>query len=296
LYERHLLDHADVVGCFVGHKRMGGRNTRRLAIICMVPRKKPASELAEADLIPNQLTWSRNTREDAVLPTDVQEVGDAGFHAAVAGPGDLVDSVVFPPASTTHPIVATIGVALRHPRYGLVVTTAGHTVQKGAGIVTYPPSHQPRVRVQNIRSDGAGGEFTGRVVRSARVEEADYALVVPDDGTPVGNLYRDQDAVSGLHIPAPEDVGKPFFALTRAGPRPARVRKVFGVITIGGFTLRDLIATDFVTGPGDSGCALIDTSFRVCGTLVGFATLDGVRRSLFASAFWPITMESAELF
>lgn len=296
LFERHLLDRPDVVGCFVGHKRTGGRNTRRLAVVCMVPHKKPAEELSEADLIPDQLTWKRNTHEDAILPTDVQEVGDAGFHSAVAGPGDLIDGVRFPPSNTTQPIVATMGFALRHPRYGVVVTTAGHAVQGGAGIVTYPPAHQPRVRVQNIASGGPSGEFKGRVVRSVRVEEADYALVVPDDGTPVGNLYRDQDAVSGLHVPAPEDMGKSFFALTRAGVKPARVHKVFGIVTIEGFTLRDLVATDFVTGPGDSGCALIDTSFRVCGTLVGFATLDGVRRSLFASAFWPITMESAELF
>lgn len=296
LYTEHLLGKTNVEGCFVGHKRSAGRRTRELSLICGVREKRPAAELGKGALLPEGVGWSRNSREDVHVRTDVQEIGESGFQARpVAGPGDLMAGVTFP-QGTARAIVATLGIAIRHPRFGVVITTAGHAVQGGPGTVTYPDNQRPVVRVQNVSDDGARTDFAGEVVRSVRVEEADYALLLPTDGTPVQNLYHDVDSLAGLHLPDPSDVGKPFFALKAGGLEPTRVRGVFGVLTIEGFRLRDLILTDPVTEAGDSGCVLIDPSFRVCGMLVGFTTVEGKPHSVFMSAFWALNMEDGELF
>jgi hypothetical protein len=295
LYDEHLLGMPNVEGCFVGHKRTRGRWTREIALICAVREKRPAGELGKTDLLPENVAWSRNSQEDVRVATDVQVIGESAFQAGpVAGPGDRVAGVTFPQGPSLA-IVATLGIAMRHPRFGMVITTAGHAVQGGPGTVTFPAGQRPLVRVQNA-GGGAGADFTGAVVRSVRVEEADYALLLPTDDTPVRNLYQDTDSLAGLYIPEPPDVGKPFFALKAGGIQPTRLRGVFGVLTIDGFRLRDLILTDRVTDSGDSGCVLIDPSFRVCGMLVGFTTVEGKPCSVFMSAFWALKMEDGELF
>ncbi len=296
LYTEHLLGNPHVEGCFVGHRREGGRRTREIALVCGVREKRPAGELPRGSLLPGNVGWSRNSREDVQVRTDVQEIGESGFQAApVAGPGDLLAGVAFP-QGPARAVVASLGIAIRHPRFGVVVTTAGHAVQGGPGTVTFPAGQRPTVRLQNVGGDGARTDMAGEVVRSVRVEEADYALLLPTDGTPVRNLYHDVDSLAGLHLPDPSDVGKPFFVLKPDGIQPTRVRGVFGVLTIGGFRLRDLVLTDPVTQAGDSGCALIDPSFRVCGMLVGFTTVEGKPHSVFMSAFWALNMEDGELF
>lgn len=297
LYSDHLLGKPNVEGCFVGHKRADGRQTREISLVCVVREKQPEHELPRGHLVPDGVGWSRSSREDVRVRTDVQVVSESGFQQGqvVAGPGDVLASVTFP-QGPARAIVATLGIAMRHPSFGLVITTAGHAVQGGPGTVTFPEGQRPVVRVQNVRDDGTRTDFAGAVVRSVRVEEADYALLVPTDGTPIRNLYHDVDSLAGLHVPDPSDVGKPFFALKAGGLEPTRVRGVFGVLTIEGFLLRDLILTDPVTQSGDSGCVLIDPSFRACGMLVGFTTVDGKQRSVFMSAFWALNIEGGELF
>lgn len=296
LYESYLLQHPHVEGCFVGHRHTGGRQTRELSLICGVREKRPPGELPKGTLLPGNVGWSRNSREDVQVRTDVREIGASGFQAGpVAGPGDLVAGVTFP-QGPARAIVATLGIAIRHPRFGVVITTAGHAVQGGPGIITYPNGQRPKVRVQNVGDDGARSDFSGEVVRSVRVEEADYALILPTDGTPVRNLYHDVESLAGQHLPDPTDVGKPFFVMKSGGLDPTRVRGVFGVLSIEGFRLRDLIITDPVTEAGDSGCVLIDPEFRICGMLVGFTTIDGRPHSVFMSAFWALNMEDGEPF
>ncbi|HEX6042468.1 hypothetical protein [Longimicrobium sp.] len=295
LYEG-LLARPNVAGCFVGQKRMGNRYGSEVGVVAVVHEKVPRDELGADEMIPGALEWRRNSREQVSVVTDVQPISDAGFQAGpFAGPGDALARVTFP-NRPGQVVVSTVGVALRHPKFGAVITTAGHALQGGPGTVTYRPGHAPEVLLQNVGEDGARVDITGEVVRSVRVEEADYALIVPTDGTPIRNLYHDIDSLGGLFVPQPDDVGKRFFALSPQGVKDTRLRGVFGVLTIEGFTLRDLLITDMVTQAGDSGCALIDASFRVCGLLVGFAVVDGVRRSVFMSAFWALSMEGAEIF
>lgn len=287
-----LVEHPHVQGCYVGHKRTGGRAGRTLAVVCAVREKRPRAQVPKEHLLPRRVEWMVNTREKATVRTDVQELGESGFQSVTAGPGDRVQGISV--AGQTEAVVATVGVALRHPRFGPVVTTAGHAVQSGPGIVEFDPAQRPSMRLQNVAADGTQTPIAGALLRSSRIPQADYALVAID-ATPVANLYHDVNSLGGLHVPQPDDVGKPFFVLTAAGVVQTRVRGVFGVFTIGEFPMRDLILTDPVTEGGDSGCALIDASFRVAGLLVGFVTIDGQRRSVFMSAFWALTLEQSEL-
>lgn len=281
-----LADHPHVDGCFIGQKKKGGRLTRSLAVVCTVREKRARGRLSKDELLPRRIEWKFNSREIATLQTDVQEVGESGFQTVVAGPGDLMGRGA---------VSATIGIALRHPRFGSVVTTAGHAVQDGPGTVEFHPGQRPVVRVQNVAADGSQTEIAGELLRSSRIPEADYALIAVQPGVPVGNLYHDQNSLGGLHLPQQEDVGKPFFVLTAGGLVKTTVRGVFGQGTIDGFPMRDLILTDPVTEGGDSGCALIDPLFRVAGLLVGFTTVEGERRSVFMSAIWALTLEKSEL-
>jgi len=287
-----LAGHPHVEGCYVGHKRTRGRAGRTLAVVCAVREKRPRGQVPKEHLLPRKVEWTVNSREKATVRTDVQVLGESGFQAVVAGPGDRVDGISI--AGRTDAVMATVGVALRHPRFGPVVTTAGHAVQTGPGTVEFDPAQRPRIRLKNVAADGTQSPIAGSLLRSSRIPQADYALVAIDQ-TPVANLYHDVNSLGGMHVPQPDDVGKPFFVLTAAGVVQTRVRGVFGVFTIGEFPMRDLILTDPVTEGGDSGCALIDAAFRVAGLLVGFITIDGERRSVFMSAFWATTLEQSEL-
>lgn len=293
-----LAAHPQVDGCFIGHKRKDGRATRTLAVICAVCEKRPRGKVAKEHLLPRSVEWSVNSRETASVRTDVQELGESGFQSAAtatvtAGPGDRIEGLSF--GGQTQAVVATVGIALQHTRFGAVITTAGHAVQSEPGTVEFDAAQRPTVTLRNVAADGTRTGFTGRLLRSARIPQGDYALIEVEEATPVGNLYHDLNSLGGLHLPQPEDVGKTFFALTSAGVLPARVRGVFGMFTIGDFPMRDLILTDAVTEGGDSGCALVDESFRVAGLLVGFVTIEGERRSVFMSAFWALTLEQSEL-
>lgn len=66
-HEAELLNKANVVGVGIGYRQVGGETTLTPALVVMVSRKLPASQLAEADLIPNSLDG---------VPVDVQEVGE----------------------------------------------------------------------------------------------------------------------------------------------------------------------------------------------------------------------------
>jgi hypothetical protein len=291
-----LAEHPHVDGCFVGHKRSRGHATRTLAVVCAVREKQPRAKLPKEHLLPRKVEWEVNSRETASVRTDVQELGESGFQSTVAvtaGPGDRIEGLSF--GGQTQAVVATVGIALKHPRFGPVITTAGHAVQSDPGTVEFDADRRPTVTLRNVAADGSRTGFSGRLLRSARTLQGDYALIEVDEATPVGNLYHDLNSLGGHHLPQPEDVGQTFFALTSAGVLPARVRGVFGMFTIGDFPMRDLILTDAVTEGGDSGCALVDASFRVAGLLVGFVTIEGERRSVFMSAFWALTLEQSEL-
>jgi hypothetical protein len=70
-HEQELMSRANVVGVGVGLRRKGGKPQDRVAVIVMVARKVPVSQLAPKDVIPAEIEG---------VPVDVQEVGQFQAH------------------------------------------------------------------------------------------------------------------------------------------------------------------------------------------------------------------------
>jgi hypothetical protein len=70
-YEQSLLAKENVVGVGVGIRKRAGEYTGEVALIVMVRRKLPASELSPEDLLPEEIDG---------IPVDIQEVGAIDAH------------------------------------------------------------------------------------------------------------------------------------------------------------------------------------------------------------------------
>jgi hypothetical protein len=275
----------NVLGCFIGRKRKGGRATSRLSVICVVREKVALRVLdPETERLPGEITWPRGEARPGRLPIDVQVLARPFQRAAgaVAGPGDGV---------TMGASQATIGIALRHPVFGDVVTTAGHLVLDTLGEVTYPAGQLPQV---SLASAGSGGTlFPGTALRAVRSATADYALVRPAALT-CQNLFADQTPIGLPYTPSDQEIGAPLFVLSARGTLQASFLGVHGSLPVGDNGLmQNLLLTDFATDAGDSGSCLVDAQSRSWGLLVGFSELDGRLCSVFISAALPLALEGA---
>ena len=65
-----LMQRANVVGVGVGYRWRQGMRTDTVAIVVMVKKKVPASQLDPSDVLPHELDG---------IPLDIQEVGDIGI-------------------------------------------------------------------------------------------------------------------------------------------------------------------------------------------------------------------------
>ena len=259
---------------------------KQLAVVCCVRQKVRRRDLEAAQRVPSRVTWPRTRTTHFSMVTDVQRLGSSELQqqaVPVVGPGDELQASA---ASS----VATIGLALRHREFGRVVTTAGHAfVGSTPGTRLFDPA-TPTVRVANV---GASGTFDAVPLKAVRVPEGDYALLRPQ--AEPRNLFQDSLNLSGLHFARPEDEGTPLFAMTRRGLEPTVLRGVAATFVMGGVQMRGLFLTDPVTVAGDSGCCLVDSSFRVWGLLVGLQVINGRPKSIFAAADWVLALEIAEL-
>jgi hypothetical protein len=66
-HENELLAKKNVVGVGIGFRQIGGTATSDLALVVMVTKKLPASQLSEDDFVPSKIDG---------VPVDVQEVGE----------------------------------------------------------------------------------------------------------------------------------------------------------------------------------------------------------------------------
>src|SRR5262245_55538517 len=122
-----------VVGCFVGHKTIGGRRTKRRSLVCLVTRKRPPAQLrGHGQVIPPIVIWNDISGRGHRFPTDVVEsTGRVRPHVAFAGPGDDVQ--------TAEQVAESVGVALEHGTVGDVVTTGARALASASGITGYAP-------------------------------------------------------------------------------------------------------------------------------------------------------------
>jgi hypothetical protein len=282
-----LMKYPNVEGCYVGEKWQKRKKLKKLAVVCCVRQKGPAG-LRRDQYVPKRLTWPRTRGKTFSLTSDVCVLGASELQQvmAVVGPGDELQP------SPAHG-AATLGVVLKHPTLGRVVTTAGHAlIGQASGTTIFDGTASP-LSIANTGAGAAAGTFTAMPLKAVRVAEADYALLRPT--AEPRNLYQDQLTIAGHQFARPEDVGKPLFVLTRRTPVPTVLRGVAGAFTMGGVAMRGLLLTDPVTIAGDSGCALVDSSSRVWGLLVGLLIVDGQPRSIFGAADWVMALETAEM-
>ena len=71
IHQAELMAKANVVGLGVGLRQQGGVNTDAVALVVMVRKKLPVTQLAPGDRIPAEIDG---------VPVDVQEVGEIGVH------------------------------------------------------------------------------------------------------------------------------------------------------------------------------------------------------------------------
>ncbi len=280
-----------VVGCFVGHKTIRGRRTKRRSLVCLVTRKRPPARLrGPGQVIPPVVLWNDISGRRHRFPTDVVEsTGRVRPHVAFAGPGDDVQ--------TAEQVVASVGFALQHPTLGNVVTTAGHAFTDVAGITEFDPAHASTVQISAFR----GGPTTcaAMVLKVHLSTKGDYALLRPLNNVPCANLFRDEAPISRPYIPGPADLDRELVVLTASGVRHTFFRGVFGQLLHqpSGITMSNLLLTDQASVPGDSGGCLADVfkgELRVWGLLVGNATVNDRSVSVFTTALAPLVFENAD--
>jgi hypothetical protein len=285
-----VADTRNVVGCYVGFKVKNRKMTRRRSVVCLVTRKIKPDRLRKEHLIPPGLSWTDASGSQHWLPTDVLvSTGRIRSYAGFAGPGDDV--------ATVNGEVASIGIALIHPALGRVVTTAAHAFTSVPGIQTFAGATAPRVRVSAFR--GGPATCDADVVKIHLSDLADYALLRPLAGVDCANLFRDEATVSRPFIPGSGDLGKLLVVLTASGAKHTTFQGVFGQMLHqpSGVRMSNLLLTDPVTVPGDSGACLADVSngeLRAWGLLVGTATVNGKAMSVYTTAVAPLVLESAE--
>lgn len=288
---RELSSKPGVAGCYIGFKTSKGRKTRTRSIVCLVTQKVPDSKLdGPLQTIPPVIQWEDAQGKRHQVTTDVVELQNViQSHAAFAGPGDNVQ--------TGRGEVASVGIALRHPAYGQVITTAAHALTSTPGITEFQPTHAPRVRIAEFR----GGALTceAEVLKVHLTDKGDYALLRPIGGVPCANLYRDKASVNRPYIPGPGDLGREAVVLGASAVRRTFFRGVHARLLhhSSGITMTNLLLTDRATEPGDSGACLADVlngDLRVWGLLVGSATIDGSEFSVFTTALSPILLEQAD--
>lgn len=292
LYDE-LLSLPNVTGCFIGHRRREGRRTKQLAIVACVSEKVKLKALSRKQRVPRRVAWSFSSKRNKQVEVDVQVVGDSQLHAAVLGAGDEI-SAFGSPGSSPRPTLATVGIAMQHPIYGRVVTTAGHVfVGATPGETVYPPGQELEV---SVRCAIGGPLLTGHAHKVAITQEADYAIVSPPPGIMAQNLYHDLQPLGPLYVPEAADLERPAYVFGIHDVRLTFLRGYHGTLTIGGLQLVDLLLTDHCTAGGDSGGCLVNQASRPMGLVEGAARVNRSLMSVFTSVVWPLIREQATTF
>lgn len=282
-----LLALPHVTGVGIAFKRRNERATRTMSVVACVDEKIPRAKLRAKNRVPASVSWALPNTKAADIATDVQVLGATRLQGAIVGPGDQLIA-----RSDGGLAPGTIGVAMRHPTFGRVVTTAAHVVVGAVrGEVTYAPGHEPRVEIQ---TGSQGGRRSGVVHRTVMTADADYALVGTSPEDPIANLYDDRSPVGAPYAPQDSDLGKSAFVLTAArGIVGTRLRGMHFTIDIQGLRIVDALLTDLCTVGGDSGAPLVNPDSRLMGFVEGATSLDGKLFTAHTAVSWPFIREQA---
>jgi len=272
---RELMKKPNVVGCYVGKKTTSGKKGS-IAIVCAVQDKILHKDLKPEELIPKTVDWLKSSSSPKKLKTDVVKLPHKLTHqnGAIIGPGDKIIRL-------SNNEVGSIGLAISHPQFGPVVTTAGHLFNGSTG-------NEP-VEIQS-----GDTKVQGIMVKRVMETDSDYALVRVNESPDIKieNLFRDLYAVGPLYMLSENDLGKKMIILTPRGDFEVTLEGIHGHFTWDGESMTDLILTTWGTIPGDSGSCLVTDKFAVCGLLVGQT---GTQFSAFGPAYIPPLRENSQL-
>ena len=273
----------NIVGCFIGQKRVGSRYRKGVCLTVLVKRKVADHLLPDIKRIPRSVAFARvdGSRVKATINTDVIEwvSSKASLAELVLGPGDGVVEQM-----------GTIGAVIQHPRFGKVLTTAGHVVYKRKGAWEWTDLGYP----VELALSGSGQAVAGEVLRSVCTSTCDYAFLRPLDDTRLDNLYLDQYPIAAPRELSEFDIGRPVWVLSRSGHTQTVLRGFGGSLPIGvAGSMHGLILTDWASEAGDSGALLIDERWHALGFLVGTYANPDVSYSVFMRAAVPLEGEAS---
>jgi hypothetical protein len=256
-----LLVKPNVIGCFIGQKQCEGKVTGEVAIVCCVAAKAPSAVLAKDDRIPRRVAWQATSQRRGSLRTDVVEIPQSSAREGVTGPGDGVHFRSKP---------GSVGMAIVHPFYGTVATTAAHLVvaETFRGEINFPLNDLPRMDLTNA---GNGEAFMGRLLRVVMSDAADYALLFPDLQFPARNLFNDDLPFTTTVTLTDAHLGQQMFVATSRGLLSTTFRGLRATIPVGNSVFVNALITDRVTIGGDSGCTLVTANGFIAGLLIGFS-------------------------
>jgi len=258
-----------------------------------VSDKVKLKSLSARQRVPRRIDWSFSSRKTKQIPVDVQVIGGSELHTTVLGAGDEISGFVSP-GNPPRPAMGTVGIAMQHPLYGRVVTTAGHVfVGATPGEIIYPPGQEIEV---SLRCAVDGPVFTGHAHKVVITPECDYAVVSPPAGIKAENLYHDSQPLGPVYVPEPADLERPAYLLGIHDVRLTFLRGYHGRLAVGGLDLVDVLLTDVCTAGGDSGGCLVNQATRPMGLVEGVTRVDNRLMSVFTSIVWPLIRERATTF
>ena len=258
-----------VIGTYLGRKRVKGKWTKELALICLVEQKLEMSAVRKEQRIPKRVRWQERGRGHWLRTDVVQGDATVELQQGILGPGDGVRSVSS----------GTLGAVIDHPVFGRCVMTAGH-------VCGGPPGEGKHA----VAASGSH-RFDVTVKRCQLQRTVDYAVLQPAAGSECDNLFQDRVRIGPVLTPTASELGKPVFILTDAGAIRAMCRGIHARLQTAVGTYEDLILTTPVTRPGMSGAALVDSKGHLWGFLLGIIG----QHSVFMPATLPLTAEQAKL-
>jgi hypothetical protein len=256
-----LLAQWGAFGGFIGRRKRAGKWLDEPCLVVMTALKHDPKR-GGVKRVPSFVRW-KDGRHAYRLATDVLEVAPTiRRHAAnVLGPGDSV---------TVGNEQGSVGAAVTHPQAGPCVLTAGHVVANGGG------------KGQPTTVTSSGTDVAASVVDFQSQTTIDYAVIRPAAGADCDNLFSNAYRIGPVYTPAAADVGTTVFLLDGTGNvTRAWCRGVGCQFDTGDGRYFDILQTDCISCPGQSGGALIDSAQRIWGFLIG--TLDN-QFSIFAPA------------
>lgn len=239
----------NVSTCFLGYRRVEGKLTRQMSLVCSVTRKRKLDK-QDPERIRKMLYYVHDGCRHGIK-TDVIEIRKPLHYHAEYNPGDGINSGT---------VSATVGAFAKHRKYGAVFVTAGHFAEDVGG---------NGVQVHFTDAETGDHELAGRVITHEKKGAIDYALIKPhpDHDEQLSNF-----PITRIYQPTlKSDLGQQVFMVTRGKFKPTVCRAVGGSIgpPYSDEIIDNVILTDPVSKPGDSGCALVDGHMRVWGILLG---------------------------